>query len=93
MKLAGTTTIDGQNYQWAGALQASQLRGQYQASNGWNGEFVLNETAASRQNQPMSVEPESIEEIEIKPVVKDGDHLLFIGNDFYGGPRRCLSLF
>ncbi len=81
-ELAGTTTIDGQNYQWAGALQASQLRGQYQASNGWNGEFVLNETAASRQNQPMAVVPESIEEVEIKPVVQDGDHLLFIGNDF-----------
>ena len=81
-ELAGITTIDGHKYQWAGSLQASQLRGQYQASNGWNGEFVLNETAASRQKNPMSVEPESIEEVEIKPVVKDGDHLLFIGNSY-----------
>jgi len=79
-ELAGATTIDGKQYQWKGTLQASQLRGQYQATNGWNGEFVLNETAASRRNIPMSVEPESIEEVEIKPVVRDGDHLLFVGN-------------
>lgn len=79
-ELAGMTTIDSHRYQWTGALQANQLRGQYQASNGWNGEFILNETAASRQNDPASVEPESIDDIEIKPVVKDGDHLLFIGN-------------
>ena len=81
-ELAGATTIDGKQYQWKGTLQASQLRGQYQATNGWNGEFVLNETAASRRNIPMSVEPESIEEVEIKPVVRDGDHLLFVGNGY-----------
>ncbi len=81
-ELAGGTTIDGKQYQWKGTLQASQLRGQYQATNGWNGEFTLNETAASRRNVPMSVEPESIEEVEIKPVIHDGDHLLFVGNDF-----------
>ncbi|MCY2973224.1 MAG: hypothetical protein NTW52_01005 [Planctomycetota bacterium] len=81
-ELAGATTIDGKQYQWKGTLQASQLRGQYQATNGWNGEFVLNETAASRRNVPLSVEPESIEDVEIKPVINDGDHLLFIGNHF-----------
>jgi hypothetical protein len=80
-ELEGSTTIDGQRYQWKGTLQASQLRGQYQASNGWNGEFVLNETEASRRNVPSSVEPESIEEVEIKPIVRDGDHLLFVGNE------------
>jgi hypothetical protein len=92
-ELAGTTTIDGQRYQWTGALQASQLRGQYQASNGWNGEFTLNETAASRQNDPTSVEPESIEEVEIKPVVKDGDHLLFIGNHHMSDNGGVYSYF
>lgn len=81
-ELAGATTIDGQQYQWKGTLVASQLRGQYQASNGWNGEFTLNETAASRRNVPLSVEPESIEEVAIKPVINDGDHLLFVGNSF-----------
>ncbi|TWT54903.1 hypothetical protein Pla22_25570 [Rubripirellula amarantea] len=80
--LAGTTSIDGKRYEWNGTLQASQLRGRYQATNGWNGEFTLNETAASRRNVPMSVEPESIEEVEIKPVIQDGDHLLFIGNSY-----------
>jgi hypothetical protein len=40
-EFAGETTIDGQKYRWKGTLRASQLRGQYQASNGWNGEFVL----------------------------------------------------
>jgi hypothetical protein len=94
-ELAGTTTIDGKHYQWTGSLQASQLRGRYQASNGWNGEFVLNETAASRRNVPMSVEPESIEDIEIKPVIADGDHLLFVGNDFMandGGVHNYLQV-
>ncbi len=81
-ELAGGTTIDGKQYQWKGTLQASQLRGQYQATNGWNGEFILNETAASRRNAPMSVEPESIEDVEIRPFIKDGDHLLFVGNSF-----------
>lgn len=81
-ELAGTTTIDGQQYQWKGTLKASQLRGQYQASNGWNGEFALNETAASRRNVPNNVEPEAIEEVEIKPIIKDGDHLLFVGNSY-----------
>jgi hypothetical protein len=79
-ELAGTATISGQRYEWNGSLQASQLRGRYQASNGWNGEFLLNETAASRRNVPDSVEPESIEEVPIEPVIRDGDHLLFIGN-------------
>ena len=92
-ELAGTTTIDSHRYQWTGALQANQLRGQYQASNGWNGEFILNETAASRQNDPTSVEPESIDEIEIKPVVKDGDHLLFIGNHHMGDNGGVYNYF
>jgi len=81
-ELLGTTTIDGQQYQWKGTLRASQLRGQYQATNGWNGEFTLNETAASRRNAPMSVEPESIEEVAIKPIISNGDHLLFVGGNF-----------
>ena len=82
LQLVGNARIDGKQYEWSGTLQASQLRGQYRASNGWNGEFVLNETAASRRKTPSSVEPESIEEVEIEPVVKDGDHLLFVGNSF-----------
>jgi hypothetical protein len=81
-ELAGTTVIDGKQYQWRGTLEAAQLRGQYQATNGWNGEFTLNETAESRRNMPQSVEPQSIEEIEIKPIINDGDHVLFIGNHF-----------
>ena len=81
-QLVGTASISGKRYDWSGTLRASQLRGQYRATNGWNGEFVLNETAASRRNVPNSVEPESIEEIEIKPVIRDGDHLLFVGNSF-----------
>lgn len=81
-QLVGTASISGKRYEWNGTLRASQLRGQYRATNGWNGEFVLNETAASRRNVPDSVEPESIEEVEIKPVVHDGDHLLLVGNSF-----------
>lgn len=84
LELAGTASIGGQRYQWKGALQESQLRGQYQASNGWNGEFLLNETAASRRNVPNSVVPQSIEEVEIEPVIRDGDHLLFVGNSLMG---------
>ncbi len=80
--LAGTSIIDGQNYQWEGALSASQLRGRYRASNGWNGEFVLNETAASRRQSANSVEPAPIEDVVIKPIIQDQDHLLFIGNDY-----------
>ena len=82
MQLVGQANISGANYQWDGAIQASQLRGRYKASNGWNGEFILNETAESRRQSPAAAEPESIEEVTIKPVVQDGDHLLFIGNSF-----------
>ena len=81
-ELAGKATISGKQYKWSGQLKASQLSGRYQATNGWNGEFVLNETADSRRNVPASVVPESIEEVEIKPIVQDGDHLLFVGNSF-----------
>jgi hypothetical protein len=80
-ELEGSATINGQQYQWRGTRKASQLRGQYQASNGWNGEIVLNETKTGGRNVPMSVEPESIEEVGIKPIVRDGDHLLFVGNE------------
>ncbi len=82
IQLAGAATIDGQSYQWEGSLRASQLRGRYRASNGWNGEFVLNETAASRRNSPTQVEPAPIEDLEIKPIIEDGNHLLFVGNEF-----------
>ncbi len=92
-ELAGATTIDGKQYQWKGTLKASQLRGQYQATNGWNGEFVLNETAASRRNTPTSVEPESIEEVEIKPIVRDGDHLLFVGNSYMANEGGVYNYF
>ena len=81
-ELTGNATISGKQYRWSGTLKASQLSGRYQASNGWNGEFILNETAESRRNAPASAEPESIEEVEIEPIVKDGDHLLFLGNSF-----------
>lgn len=81
-QLVGNASIDGKRYEWTGTLRASQLRGQYRATNGWNGEFVLNETAASRRNVPDSVEPESIEEVDIEPIVNDGDHLLLVGNSF-----------
>lgn len=80
--LTGTTSISGKRYQWSGSLNANQLRGEYQATNGWNGEFLLNETAASRRNMPTATEPESIEDVTIDPVINDGDHLLFVGNRF-----------
>ena len=72
--------IGGANYQWTGSLARSQLRGRYRASNGWNGEFILNETAASRSNMASASEPPPIQEVEIEAMVSDGDHLLFIGN-------------
>ena len=44
--LAGTATIRGHEYEWAGSLKGNKLNGQYRSNVGYFGEFVLNEAKA-----------------------------------------------
>jgi hypothetical protein len=39
--LAGTTKVDGFDYQWSGTVAGKSLNGNYKASNGNNGDFRL----------------------------------------------------
>lgn len=39
--LAGTTKVDGFDYQWTGTVAGKSLNGSYRASNGNNGDFRL----------------------------------------------------
>ncbi len=41
--LSGKATISGHFYKWTGSLTGGRLRGKYLGSNGYNGEFILNE--------------------------------------------------
>lgn len=41
--LSGKATISGHIYKWTGSLIGGRLRGRYLGTNGYNGEFVLNE--------------------------------------------------
>ncbi len=43
MDLSGKATISGHIYKWTGSLVGGRLRGKYLGTNGYNGEFVLNE--------------------------------------------------
>ena len=94
LSLTGQHTIRGAQYQWTGSLTGQTLRGRYRASNGFNGEFVLNETAASGREPATSSQPESLDDVEIAPVIRDG-RLLFVGNSFManeGGVYEYLQL-
>ncbi len=42
--LSGEATISGHIYKWTGSLIGTRLRGKYLGSNGYNGEFILNES-------------------------------------------------
>lgn len=46
MDLSGKSTIDGHIYEWTGALKGTRLSGKYLGTNGYNGEFILEQTAA-----------------------------------------------
>ena len=90
----GKQTIRGAKYQWTGTLRGSVLRGRYRATNGFNGEFVLNETNAKSQ-KPQQTKRNELEDIEIDPVVHDGQRMLFVGNSFManeGGVYSYLQL-
>jgi hypothetical protein len=39
--LQGTSTVDGDSYQWTGEIQGGMLIGQYRSASGNNGEFRL----------------------------------------------------
>lgn len=43
LNLAGTATIRGHKYQWAGFMKGTTLSGKYKSNIGYYGEFVLKE--------------------------------------------------
>ncbi len=80
--LSGESTIRGARYQWTGSLKGSLLRGRYRATNGFNGEFALNETGGSKRSADAATQPDLMKEVEIPAVVRDGQRLVFVGNSF-----------
>lgn len=83
-ELSGDARIRGAQYQWSGALVGNQLRGRYRASNGYNGEFALNETGVRPGTTAGSQSTNTLQDIEIEPVIQNGQHLLLVDNGLMG---------
>ena len=89
-ELGGTTTVRGSQYKWTGFLRGRQLNGKYTSTVGYYGEFVLNEIGNSPAQPPRSTTPSSpeplpptfVEDVEIAPVIRDGERMLFVGNSY-----------
>ncbi|TWT61592.1 hypothetical protein [Rubinisphaera italica] len=45
--LIGKATVSGHIYDWTGSLKGTRLYGKYLGTNGYNGEFVLNEARSN----------------------------------------------
>ncbi|MCG6156264.1 hypothetical protein [Rubinisphaera margarita] len=49
--LAGEATVSGHIYQWKGALKGPQLLGRYTGTNGYVGDFALQETEPAEESR------------------------------------------